>query len=295
MPREGPPVQIVPPRAVPTDLIMVPEGVTFHIDEEASFTIDQNGPHAVQTAYVKGLRGSPAARLYYAAMAPGMPRYGNFHAVIPSLPVSRVHVDLIKGTTDQATVTITYGFSTGGDRYFVNEPDDETLPQIEILTTVQPARTQFDIDGNQILVTYVVEDEEAGTSTPVTQAGTVDYMLPMETVRYMRREAQDPQAKARLYVGRINSVGIFGDIQHMWLCSRLGGPSDDGGATFNVTYEFQRNPDSWDPVVVPTDPETGQPRVLSPADIASGLAVVQVRLLPEADFSELNLTLPEGG
>lgn len=300
MPLDTPPVVIVPPRAVPGDITMVPEGVTFHIDEEASFTTDRNGPHFVQTAHVKGLRGSPAARLYYAAMAPGMPRYGNFHPVIPFLPVSRVHANLIKGTTDQATVTINYGFPTGGDQYFINDPDDETLPQLEVLTTVQPATTQFEIDPvtgvkKQILVDYILVDDETGLETPMTQVGSVEFMLPMETVRYMRRERDNPQEKTGNYVGRINSIGVFGDDPHMWLCSHLGGPSDDGGASFNVTYEFQKNPDSWDPFITPTDPVTGQLRVVTAQDLALPNGPRKVRILPTADFWELNLTLPEAG
>lgn len=300
MPLDTSRVQIVPPRAVPGDIIIIPEGITFHIDEEASFTIDQNGPHAVQTAYVKGLRGSPAARLYYAAMAPGMPRYGNFHPVISDLPVSRVHVNLIQGTTDQATVTINYGFPTGGDQYFVNDPDDETLPQLEVSSTVQPVTTQFEIDPvtgvpKQIIVAYLLPPPagEPGPTGPIKQAGSVEYMLPMETVRYTRRERDNPQDKAGDYVGRINSRGVFGDEAHMWLCSRLGGPSDDRGASFNVTYEFQKNPDSWDPFVTPTDPVTGQLRVLTADDLALVDGARHVQIYRTADFWELNLTLPE--
>lgn len=290
------PLPIGQPRAVDTGIIAVPEGIIVDIDDGASFTIDQNGPHAVRTAYVWGLRGSPAARLYYATMAPGMPRYGEYHPVVPFLPVSRVQADLIKGTTDQATVTINYDFATGGSQYFMNEPGDTiaTLPQLEILTTVQPARTQFEIDPatgikKQIVVSYIDIDHETGTETLVEQGGSVEYMLPMETVRYMRREARDPQHKAREYIGTINVYNVFGDSPHMWMCTRLGGPSDDGGATFNVTYEFQRHPDSWDPVVVPTDPETGQPRVLSDVDAA---LIRPHRIYDLADFWTLNLTLP---
>lgn len=288
------PGPVAAPRGIEPMPVIPAENVIPHIVGERFWT-DRDGPHAVQVAQVNGLVGNPAVRLYSATLAPGIPRYGQYHSAIPYLPVTLVEaVYANEGTSDIAIVTITYGFVTSGTQYFLNEPGDtvETLPQVEFLTTVQPARTQFDVDGNQILVKYVIEDEVGETSEEITQAGSVEYMLPMETVRYMRREWRDPQAKARNYVGRINSVGVFGDPPHMWLCTHLGGPSDDGGATFNVTYEFQRNSDSWNPTVVPTDPATGQPVVLSPADIASGLAVVQVRLLPEVDFEDLNLTLP---
>ena len=242
--------------------------------------------------------------MYRATQAPGIPRYGEFHSAIPFLPVTNVDaVYADAGTSDIAIITITFGFVSGGTQYFINEPGDtiDTLPQLEVLSTVQPARTEFEIlpDGTkkQIIVAYLEPppEGEAGPPARIEQAGSVEYPLPMETVRYMRRELRNPQAKSRRYVGHINSVGVFGDKPHMWLCSRLDGVSDDGGATFNVTYEVQRNPDSWNPVVTPTDPVTGQRRILSADDIASGEAVRQVRILPEADFWDLNLTLPERG
>lgn len=293
------PGPVAPPRGLEPIPAISAENVIPHIEGERFWT-DRDGPHAVQVAQVNGLVGNPAVRLYSATLAPGIPRYGQYHSVIPYLPVTNVEaVYANEGTSDIAIVTITYGFVTSGTQYFLNEPGDtvETLPQVEILTTVQPVRTQFEIDPvtgvkKQILVDYILVDDETGLETPMTQAGSVEYMLPMETVRYMRREWRDPQAKARDYVGRINSAGVFGDDPHMWLCSHLGGPSDDGGATFNVTYEFQKNLDSWNPFITPIDPVTGQPRVVTAQDLALPGGPRKVRILPTADFWRLNLTLP---
>lgn len=296
------PTPVPTPRGLEPFSIIPAANVIPHIEGERFWT-DRDGPHAVQVAQVNGLTGNPAVRLYRATRAPGIPRYGEYHAAIPYLPVTNVEaVYADPGTSDIAIITITYGFETSGTQYFLNEPGDTTatLPQIEILTTVQPVRTQFEIDpetGNkkQIVVRYILEDEATGTSTEAEQGGSVEYMLPMETVRYMRREVRDPQFKAREYIGTINVYSVFGDAPHMWMCTRLGGPSDDGGATFNVTYEFQRHPDSWDVVVVPTDPETGQPQVLTDEDAAATgpEAVLRPRRIYDlADFWTLNLTLP---
>lgn len=286
------------PRGTPVGVVAVPDDVKVDIDEGPSVTIDQDGPHATRVARVFGLRGTPSARLWYATQAPGVPRYGDHHPWIEFLPVSRVHAVLAsEGTTDIATVTIDYGFSPGGigsPTYFDNEPSETALPQVEVLTTVQPATTQFELgiagDKRQIVVSKMVNvEDEAETE----QAGSVEFQLPMETVRYMRREVQNPQGKARLYVGTINSTGVFNDGPHYWMCTRLDGMSDDGGATFNVTYEFQRNPDTWDPTVIFTDPETGKPAVLTQNEINLGNAVKQVTIYRQTNFWLLNLTLPE--
>lgn len=293
------PAPVSLPRGTPVGVIAVPDDVKVDIDEGPSVTIDQDGPHATRVARVFGLRGTPSARLWYATQAPGVPQYGDHHPWIEFLPVSRVHAVLAsEGTTDIATVTIDYGFSPGGvgsPTYFDNEPSDTALPQLEVLTTVQLAQTQFDVNRVQIVVSRIIEDPDTQTSTVIEQAGSVDYQLPMETVRYMRREVQNPQGKARLYVGTINGTGVFNDGPHYWMCTRLDGVSDDGGATFNVTYEFQRNPDSWDPWIIFTDPETGKPVVLTPEEATSGETVKQVVVYRQMDFWALNLTLPGAG
>ncbi len=298
------PLEIITPvRPLPRGVEVVPSiaalDVTPHIEGER-FWVDKDGPHAIQVAAVKGLTGTLASRLRLATLAPGIPRYGQFHPVVAFLPVTLVEAAYAsEGTSDIAIVTITYGFATGGTQYFTNEPGDttETLPQLEVLSTVQPATTQFEIDPatglkKRITVSYIVEDIVPGVSTPVTQGGSVEYPLSMETVRYMRREPHNPQAKSRQFKRHINSTGVFGDAPHYWMCTRLDGVSDDGGATFNVTYEFQRNPDTWDPYIAPTDPKTGNPRAPTAADLTLPDSARTIRILPEADFWDLNLTLP---
>lgn len=296
------PTPVAAPRGVEAFQIIPAANVTPHIEGERFWT-DRDGPHAIQVAQVVGLTGNPTVRLYRATLAPGIPRYGDYHSAVPFLPVTLVEaVYADKGTSDIAIITITYGFSSGGTHYFMNEPGETTatLPQLEVLTTVQPAQTQFEIgpadDKRQIVVAHLEPppEGEAGPPARIEQSGTVDYMLPMETVRYMRRELRDPQDKAREYVGTINTIGVFNDAPHMWMCTRLDGVSDDGGATFNVTYEFQRNPDSWDPWVIYTDPATGKPIVLSQDDIHTGEALKQVVIYRQRDFWGLNLVLPAG-
>lgn len=287
------------PRGVSPVPVVNADQVILHIEGER-FWVDKDGPHAIQVAQVNGLRGNPDVRLYSAILAPGIPRYGQFHKAHAFLPVTLVEAAYAdKGTSGIAIVTITYGFlpAGGAPTYFTNAPSEVTLPQIEILTTVQPATTQFEILPNgtkvQIKVAYLEPppEGEPGPAATVVQSGRVEYMLPMETRRYMRREFRDPGDKNRLYVGKINSVGIFDDPPHWWMCTRLDGVSDDGGATSNVTYEFQRNPESWNPFVTPTDPATGNPRALTPADQLIPNAARTVRISEAIDFWPLNLLL----
>lgn len=296
------------PRGVEPFPTVNADQVIPHI-EGARYWVDRDGPHVIQVAQVSGLTGNPAARLRRATQAPGIPRYGHVHPDILFLPVTNIEaVFADKGTSDIAIITITFGFlpAGGAPTYFTNEPSETTVPQLEILTTVQPSTTEFEIgpagDKRQIVLATHLPLEEGQEGPPALgkeQSGSVEFQQPMETVRYMRREARSPQWKARLYVGTINQTGVFDDAPHYWMCTRLDGVSDDGGATFNVTYEFQRNPDTWDPVVIATDPETGQRVVLTDWEIINGLAgldphpsIRQVTVYRQTNFWLLNLTLP---
>lgn len=290
----------------------IPKGttasVTVDITDGPSVEITKDGWRCVRTAKVGGLRGSSAARLIWAIKATGVPKYGDEHPALPGLPVSRVHAALAsEGTTDIAIVTCEYFYPTGGNMHFANIEDvrESSLPQLEITSTVQPATTQYYLDaqGNkhQILLPYTRENEETQTSEVLPdQAGTVEYQLPMTVFRYMRRERTPVdviRAKARAFVGTINSVAIFGEAGiHFWMCTRLDGVSDDAGKTSNATYEFQRHPETWNPVVIYIDPLTQLP-VTDADTLPSGLGIAngigRFRIYREKNFYELGLTIPD--
>ena len=284
--------------------------VTVDIDDGPSVEITKDGPRATRIARVFGVKGTGAARLWFALNAPGVPRYGDLHPVVEGLPVGHVHAAFESGSTDIATVTCEYFYPTGGNMHFANIEDvrESGLPQLEITSTVQPATTQFYLDdaGNkhQILLPYTRTDPTTQTSTELPlQSGTVEYQLPMTVFRYMRRERTPVDVirdKSRAYVGTINSIAIFGEAGiHYWMCTRLDGVSDDAGRTSNVSYEFQRHPDTWNPVAIYTDPDT-QRHVTDAAPLLPGVTngqrvvngIGRFRIYEAKDFEELELTIP---
>lgn len=289
------------------------------ITEGPSTEISKDGPRATRMYRVSGLLGDSAARLWWALNAPRVPKYGDLHPVILNLPVSRVSAVLAsEGATNIATVTCEYFYPTGGNLHFANVDGirDASLPQLEIVSTVQPARTQKaywmapPLGGESSTpmpvwlkwrsdpsLRYPPEEGEPGPWQ--YQGGDIDYQIPMMIFRYTRREPSDAYVgnKARQYVGTINELALFGDPNdegsgdppRTWLCSRIDGVSDDGGKTYNVTYEFQYNPETWDPVVVFVNPETGKP-VPFPV---WGESIRQVRVYRLANFFDLGLTIPD--
>lgn len=285
--------------------------VTVDITDGPSVEISKDGPRATRVARVSNLPGGGADRLWFAINAVGVPKYGDSHPVIPGLPVSRVSAVLAsEGTTDIATVTCEYFYPTGGNLHFANIEDirsaPRSMPQLEITSTVQPTTTQFHLDDqnqyHQIVLPYTRHPPTgaSGPSQPLPlQPGNVEYQLPMMVFRFARREPADAYVgdAARDYVGTINSVAVFGETGvHYWMCTRIDGVSDDGGKTYNVTYEFQRNPDTWNPVVIYVDPNTQLP-VTDAETLPPGLNVVngigRFRIYRATDFNGLGLNIPD--
>lgn len=289
------------------------------LNMEQRLTRTRNGPVIVVSGILEKLSGPAETVLVDALYAPDMPEVGtDYYGVTPfaDVPVDEVEVTPIAGSPSKANVRIRYAYPTGSDG-FTNFPDETASAQIEVVSAVVPMTTEFCYSGEdnvtkyQILLRYylpLLDDDgnPIGSSEQYrNQVGEVEVQVPVEIVRYRRREAFNPHLKARKYVGTINSTGVFNDGPHMWLCTRLGGPSDDGGLSYNVTYEFQRNVDSWDKVVVCRDSDTGYPVELTNAE-AAALAnlyapplgegepppAAKCRVYREADWNSLGLTLP---
>ena len=274
---------------------------------QGSITRGPNGVvQIIRSAIVTGLVGPPESKIPDALNAVGMPRYGDPHPspIAAGIPLSIMRADIFESEPDKAIVTLTYEFpsTSGGFILFENEPSETTAPQIEVTTTLNQLTTNFDGGGNEMFVQHQFPPGEDGVERPPTlQLGEASIMVPTTTVNYMRREPRSPLAKARLYVGKTNSMPVFGDPARYWLCTHLGGPSDDGGLSYNVTYSFQRaEPHAvagqdllpgWDAVIVFIDPATGKP----PTNEAGGPVEFGIGVKPyvmgrSIDFNLLNLT-----
>jgi hypothetical protein len=96
-----------------------------------------------------------------------------------------------------------------------------------------------------------------------------------------------PRARAEANVGKTNDALWNGYAANTVLCTSIVGNSRDGGATYDVRYEFEYKPNGWTELVVFKDEETGRPI----ANLVAGVSKVTVDLYDEADFDALNITL----
>lgn len=253
--------------------------------------ITRSGPRITRTFLVKDLRGDPDHRLNNARFVSGIPQMGDFHKAVEGAFVGRVGLDHLPSSPTQARVRVEWGFfADEEDDPFFNAPDDNAVPQLEVSSVLVPKTTNFDVHGVSILLEHsiIIEDPETGTSTEKKlppQVAAVEYLAPEDFVIYRRREVHDPRPRSRLFKGHVNDRTVFTDGPRMWLCTQLDGVTDDRGASWNVTYAFQRNIDTWQARVIYRDPATGE----GVKDPIEGVGIKTVELYPEANFFELNI------
>lgn len=281
-----------------------PQGaeVTLNKISGANVVLTNSGVHLTMVALVENLEGDQWTRMnnaIRAVVAEGI-YIGAFHPDMWALPCSRIEArPASDGSTTAAEVVAEYFYPETGQG-FINYPSDTAIPQIEVVSTVQPMTTQFwlKLEGHVLKKRQIiVRGPSADGTETIDQPGVVEFYQPLLVFRYRRRELPvDSRGrrvgdKARDFVGTINNKPVFGDPKHYWMCTRIDTPSDDGGASFNLTYEFQRHPDSWDPVVIFTDKNTGEPVVIiTEGENANPESMWQGPIYRESNFFDLDLT-----
>ncbi len=229
------------------------------------------GASAQEFYLVEEIEGSSALhRLQSATLAPGIPKRGVLHPLL-RVPVETVRARFLGDAfPTTAVVEVTYGLVQGGGG-FNNDPDDaNAIPQLEILSTLQPVTTEFDVSGKTLAISNyrkpIFDDSDPPeivaleTEFQPPQGASVEVVKDLTTIIARRRERVSPGLGiTRTHNNGINNDTVFGDAKAMWHVN-IAGRTDDGGDTWNVVYEFQRNwPDSWHTVIVWTDPDTGLP------------------------------------
>lgn len=172
------------------------------------------------------------------------------------------------------------------------------VPRCTISTgsAIREKQTNKDAAGNPVTLTYTDIDGKFGPPGAVYGpfAALMTRGVPKATLRFTRTEYEDPTVKARLYTGTVNMAGWLADPgapARMWRCNGIPGESSDGGASFQVTYEFEAadGGGTWDDDCVfmkdgkvPGDVDAG---------VNAGNAHKTVIGYIEADFNDLNLVV----
>ena len=244
--------------------------IKVQLDQPDGATTRQtvNGWRVQRTAYVTGLTGDYHQRMAQAIGANGIPDLHTAHPEIDDLFVWSL--DATPAGPTAAIVQITYGTNNAHHLTGLNRP-----AVVEVGASLVQRVTYEDASGEPLLVT-LGEGEDAPS-----QIAQAVKLSPQTTLRFNRLESTSPASKARTYVGKVNDSTFQTSGAGTWLCTAISGRSNDGGATYEVSYDFQYNADSWQPLVVYIDPASGKPH----PDATASTAVIY----DDVDFDGLEL------
>ena len=291
-------------RTDPSDRGTRPSGfepaITDLLEGPLELTVGRTGMRGMRTFFVPDMSGAGVRVLAEALLAPNVPRVDDWWDGIETLLCSEVTARPSNGPTDFEVVA-TYGFPIVITDPYDNPPGDDAVPFLDIVSSVVMKRTAIDINGNPIIISNYTETPPGG-GDPVlmpAQPGEVDVPVRNTVLRYRRREWPVDSQDRSIGDKCVNWTGVTNEEPFLGfpigtLLVVVGASSDDGGDTFNVVYELHHNVDTWDPVVVYRDPETGRPASqIGGLDIGGvpGNGVLRVIVTHKRKLSELDLRI----
>jgi len=168
--------------------------------------------------------------------------------------------------------------------------DDPRLGEAvgEITTNLQQKSDNFDVNGNQVTVSHTYSGDKNYDDGTYTQGVNFQYYEPQKTM-IMRgiKKTRTPWTIADRIVGKVNEYEYVNAAPRTWLCTScnwklyamadISGEDDD---SVLMEFEFQYNPDTWDPLVKFIDEYTGLP----PSGLVEDEGYKRVEKQEEVDF-----------
>jgi hypothetical protein len=213
----------------------------------------------------------------------GIP-HGQQHSEIPGIYALDFAAAAHQGE-EPGFVKVTVGYRAPN---FGSTPDAPPDPSpsgglVQLGARVQPATFTRDVGGNQIVTSHTFSDpERQGLEV---QPAEVDGFVATSVLTITRTEIASPHEVAKTYVGRTNNAVFRNEPVDTWLCSAIEGTSEDQGATYTVTYEFEFRPDTWLARVVFIDEKTNRPV----EGLTEGVELRTYQIYERANFGGLNL------
>ncbi len=155
--------------------------------------------------------------------------------------------------------------------------------------SLQQVNTNFDVYGNQIIVSHTYASDDPGSFAGQTKVVTaeVQQLFPQNELIYEGiMQLAAPILFQQSYQGYVNSTWWNGGAPNTWLCTNVEFEQHNTGLvppSYRVSMSFQYDSSTWNPIAIYKDPETNKP----PIDIVDGVGVVTVYTQPETDFWQI--------
>jgi hypothetical protein len=248
------------------------------------------GVTATRVFKVENATGSPSQIIYHSVITGALPKIGDPHPGIPNIFLESLNGNPINSNIVQ--VTAKYSPPT------FRNPEEAAKVQISVSGTIQNVQTNKHIVRNGAIeeeelmtleYTYPKGQAPDGVDKEKKSIPTVEKQVANIVIRMTRLEEENPINLANQYVSKLNLKKFLGTAQFTWMCTNISGQSNDGGESYQNTYEFQYAPDGWKIDAAFADEQTGK----IPADIEEGVnknkALKNFRLQRSIDFKALKL------
>lgn len=240
-------------------------------------------------AKVIGLTGTTWETMYDALEAAGLPKYGEYLDDDRGAELALTDREVQMIDRDKAVVDLTYKhFNDAGQNLFpqnLDEMEDRSVAGKMTASVVQKETNLYREGGSgpetliKVTHTYPDTDADYGGKT-ITQTGKVQVFIPQRTftVRGIKSTAA-PWNMAEALVGAVNNAIWLGKPKHTWMCTEVTWDYRMRGQFF-MEFQFQHNPDTWNPTAIFIDDRTGRP----PEGVVPGLGYKYIRYHTEVNF-----------
>lgn len=172
----------------------------------------------------------------------------------------------------------------------------------EVQASLNEVESNVDGAGVPITVqyTYPTTDTEQPGKT-VVQGGVIKFFQAQKTQTFEGiKSINTPWLLAAHLVGGVNRSPWLGGTVAQWMCTKCSWRIWDNNPAvitgrniirFKFSFEFQFNPDTWDPTVVFIDSKTGLP----PANLVAGQGYKRIQKHDRVDFEQALGSKLQGG
>lgn len=255
------------------------------LEAEEKFGILQR---LVRVAHVKGLEETDYLVLMEALDATDLPKEGDGLDGDRNLILTGRVVRVIDKS--KCEVTLTYEHFMNEGQSFNNCLARGRQFCGELRANIQQVQTNKDKNGAMVTVshTYPSSDPDYGGQTK-TQTGELQRFVSQKTVTYTGiLDTNTPWETCNALIGKVNLASWQLGAARTWMCTAASWKMADIGDTgdimrFFFTFEFQHNPDTWDPTAIFIDDRSGKP----PADLVENVGYRTIEYETGVDFDAL--------
>ncbi len=235
----------------------------------------------VTRARVTGLTDTGVAALTSALATPGIPQAEATLSGYPQLVLRDRNPQVVEEDRTIVDIDLVY-------EHFDNEGQSFAAPFTsavvgQIRASVQQSSTNIDIFNKLITVEHTYTDDQR-KGKKETQGGTVQFLQAQRTISFTGiKVSVRPWLIANQLIGHLNELPWQGQAVHEWICTGVNWDILTVAGKHNMTFDFQHNPDTWNPTVIFIDDRDGKP----PKDLVAGTGFKTIRKHPEVNFERI--------